>query len=422
MPHNWTEALSPSSPVIVFSIVDGPYPEKDIVGWARGMQNTALVSVTRRSQMLFAGPVMLGSMTSCPLCIETSLVPNYHFRTDLQRIEKGVADEHFSCPELLAYLDSFCASLVFYLGSYVFQHLKHGGTISPFGRAYCARLEDRVIKIDSWRIPHCVDPGTCARQNPEVEPAPMASFYHSNSSFSGLEGSDDSVSPNHRFLPSSVFTPDETSDRTRIALPKVGGLDCKFSGLLRSRRSIRSYKPSSISLHKLSALLFAGAGPTGRLRTKSGLAISMRTHPSGGALYPLSVLVIAQSVSGLATGIYLYTDQHSLLQLSSTDYVPLLSHNSGYRDLLLTSSAFIAIAGEFGRSTQKYGERGYRNVLLEAGHLLMNLQLGAAALNLGACCITGFVDRVYDETFGQFRKGINTIALLSVGNIEGSQT
>jgi len=40
----------------------------------------------------------------------------------------------------------------------------------------------------------------------------------------------------------------------------------------------------------------------------------------------------------------------------------------------------------------KYGERGYRYVWLEAGHVGQNLYLIATALGLGAVAIGGFFD------------------------------
>jgi SagB-type dehydrogenase family enzyme len=41
----------------------------------------------------------------------------------------------------------------------------------------------------------------------------------------------------------------------------------------------------------------------------------------------------------------------------------------------------------------KYGQRGYRHVLLDAGHVGQNLYLVATALGLGPTAIGGFFDR-----------------------------
>jgi SagB-type dehydrogenase family enzyme len=44
------------------------------------------------------------------------------------------------------------------------------------------------------------------------------------------------------------------------------------------------------------------------------------------------------------------------------------------------------------RPRRKYGERGYRLALLEAGHIAQNLCLVAAALELGSMNVCGFFD------------------------------
>jgi SagB-type dehydrogenase family enzyme len=51
----------------------------------------------------------------------------------------------------------------------------------------------------------------------------------------------------------------------------------------------------------------------------------------------------------------------------------------------------------FWRSRFKYGLRGYRFVLLEAGHAAQNALLAAAALALAAVPLGGFYDRRVDE-------------------------
>jgi len=44
------------------------------------------------------------------------------------------------------------------------------------------------------------------------------------------------------------------------------------------------------------------------------------------------------------------------------------------------------------RSLTKYGDRGYRYALIEAGHTMQNLNLAAAACGLGSVDLGGFYD------------------------------
>ena len=60
----------------------------------------------------------------------------------------------------------------------------------------------------------------------------------------------------------------------------------------------------------------------------------------------------------------------------------------------------IFVAAVFGRTRFKYGVRGYRFALLEAGHVGQNVLLAATALGLGAVPLGGYYDRLTDEFLG----------------------
>ena len=53
----------------------------------------------------------------------------------------------------------------------------------------------------------------------------------------------------------------------------------------------------------------------------------------------------------------------------------------------------LALSAVFWRSRFKYGLRGYRFVLLEAGHAVQNLLLCAAGLGIAALPVGGYYDR-----------------------------
>jgi SagB-type dehydrogenase family enzyme len=66
----------------------------------------------------------------------------------------------------------------------------------------------------------------------------------------------------------------------------------------------------------------------------------------------------------------------------------------------------------FWRSRFKYGLRGYRFTLLEAGHLVQNVLLSCTALGLAAVPIGGFYDRPVDELLGV--DGVNESVVYAV--------
>jgi SagB-type dehydrogenase family enzyme len=61
------------------------------------------------------------------------------------------------------------------------------------------------------------------------------------------------------------------------------------------------------------------------------------------------------------------------------------------------ASLIIFITALFERATTKYGERGYRFALLEAGHVGQNLALVASALDVAAMSVGGYFDYLIDE-------------------------
>ena len=60
--------------------------------------------------------------------------------------------------------------------------------------------------------------------------------------------------------------------------------------------------------------------------------------------------------------------------------------------LLENANAVVVMSAVFDRTLHKYGPRGYRYILIEAGHAAQNLCLLSAERNLATLCVGGFVD------------------------------
>ena len=83
--------------------------------------------------------------------------------------------------------------------------------------------------------------------------------------------------------------------------------------LLQQRRSVRSYKKSSLNLTEVGQLLWSAQGVSD--------AQGLRTAPSAGALYPLKLFVVVGDVNELSPGIYQYNpEEHSLLKTAMGIY------------------------------------------------------------------------------------------------------
>jgi len=165
--------------------------------------------------------------------------------------------------------------------------------------------------------------------------------------------------------------------------------------LLRTRRSRRQLVDRAIDLSTLALLMNAAAGKNGELRRKDGSAISVRTHPSGGALFPLEIYpIVLTGGKDVLPGVYHFDVAPAKLSRLAEGSLRSEARVACMNDGLLDKAAvLIAITGVFPRMRFKYSERGYRHVLLEAGHVGQNLILVGNALGLSVVPLSAFIDR-----------------------------
>jgi SagB-type dehydrogenase family enzyme len=141
--------------------------------------------------------------------------------------------------------------------------------------------------------------------------------------------------------------------------------------------------------------------------------------PSGGALYPLELYVHASAVLGLPIGLFHYEPPGHQLRLLRSD--PDASFRSGLviPEMAERAAVTIFLTAIFYRSTFKYGDRGYRFVLLEAGHVGQNLDLTAAALGLTSVNIGGYFDEIIDDYLDLDGLRHSAVYLAAVGGRSG---
>lgn len=175
----------------------------------------------------------------------------------------------------------------------------------------------------------------------------------------------------------------------------------KIKSLL-MRRSVRSFSGLGISFRLFSSLLYNAAGIT---RESENINYSRRSYPSAGARYPLEVYIVAQSIKGLKEGVYHYNVKDNQLEILLLEKMgEYILDITGGEKWLLKANFLIVITGVPDRSRLKYGERGYRYMLIEAGHLAQNFCLIAEAGGLATCPTGGFIES-------------KTISLLDIGNV-----
>ncbi len=174
--------------------------------------------------------------------------------------------------------------------------------------------------------------------------------------------------------------------RELIALPKPAPLHAELTDVLATRRSAAGFGSGELPMDVLAGLLVHSFGTTdvgGRPR---------RPTPSGGALYPIDLFVVAERVHGLASGMYHYDPyRNGLTPARGVDFEE-LCQATFHPELARDCAAMIVLGATFWRSRFKYGQRGLRFCLMDAGHLMQSLLLLGAGYSLSVRPIGGFID------------------------------
>ncbi len=141
----------------------------------------------------------------------------------------------------------------------------------------------------------------------------------------------------------------------------------KLSQALLARSFARDPSKGPLSLEVASRVLFAAYGCTAR---KWGLPL--RTAPSAGATYPLSIRAVVRDVEGLEPGVYVYSS------VSPLEHGLSPSGGSTEGDAPLT----ILVDCEPERTTRVYGGRGYMYINEEVGHVVQCVAVESGVLGL----------------------------------------
>jgi SagB-type dehydrogenase family enzyme len=180
-------------------------------------------------------------------------------------------------------------------------------------------------------------------------------------------------------------------ERPAIGLPPPG--ESALTALLRARRSCRAFAPRAMPLDAVAALAAAAQGVIEVAAVGDGHTMVRRAAPSAGGLYPLELHAALRRVDGLADGIYAYDPLgHALEELRRGELEPELAAALYAWPFVIGANVLFALVARFEQTQKKYGPRGYRYILLEAGHAVENVCLRAAELGLATLCIGGFVD------------------------------
>lgn len=186
-----------------------------------------------------------------------------------------------------------------------------------------------------------------------------------------------------------------------------------FMAAIELRMSVRDYQQMPISLLELSYLLWCTQGVKQVLGDKG----TLRTVPSAGARHAFETYLLINRVEGLQPGLYRFLAiEHKLVavNLEPTIAEEITQACKGQKSIINSAVTFIWGA-DIPRMTWRFGERGYRYLHLDAGHVCQNLYLSAQVIGCGACAIAAFDDAHLHEVLGMDGEEQFVVYLAAVG-------
>src|SRR5262249_16822049 len=178
-----------------------------------------------------------------------------------------------------------------------------------------------------------------------------------------------------------------------FSLPEPQFPTTTLKDAISARLSCRRFTDAPLKSLELPSLLKASYGIQSQIFFGDQEFLE-RLVPSGGGLYPLEIYLLVQHVESLEPGIYHYAVlPHALEQIRSLRlprrFTSELFMGQPY---VSQAAAIVVLAAVIERSLWEYSDRGYRYILLEAGHVAQNLNVVASALGLGSLNLGGFFD------------------------------
>ncbi|MFO8053298.1 MAG: SagB/ThcOx family dehydrogenase [Candidatus Omnitrophota bacterium] len=182
----------------------------------------------------------------------------------------------------------------------------------------------------------------------------------------------------------------EMKEKRTIQLPQPEHKgDLSVEEAIFNRQSRRSFKDAPLKLPEISQILWAAGGKN--VDTATGPS---RTFPSAGGIYPQQFYLSANKISGLDQGIYRYSwSKHQLILIKKGNYSQQLSAAALGQQVVTQAPATIIITALYEKTTQKYGQRGEKYVLIDTGFAGENIYLQSESLGLATVAVGAFSEQ-----------------------------
>ncbi len=247
-------------------------------------------------------------------------------------------------------------------------------------------------KISTLQLP------LVAYSETEVEYPAMRKMHDASSLDSGAEVTAwrGKTPPSQLPTPKGTVTPLQPLDDSAIPSDSI-------EQVISRRGSTRKFSRDSITLPQLSTMLD---------RATRGIPADF-LEPLGSHLNDLYLIV--NNVQGLAAGAYVYHWENKLLELLKPgDFREKAGYLGLEQQIPLEAAVDVFFLADLKTILQRFGNRGYRAVQLEAGIIGGKLYLGAYAQRLGASGLTFYDDDVV-SFFSPHARGKSAIFLVALG-------
>jgi SagB-type dehydrogenase family enzyme len=175
----------------------------------------------------------------------------------------------------------------------------------------------------------------------------------------------------------------------------LGGNLTGLEQTILKRRSTRAYTGAELSLDELKALLHFTYQPD------AYASQGLDPNPDYFDLSLLETFVVVLGVNGLEAGCYYYAPKaQELRQIRFKNFRRDVHFLCLGQDLGRDAGAAVFHTADLSAAIAKYGDRAYRYLHLDAGHLGQRLNLAAIHLDLGVSGIGGFYDDQVNEVLG----------------------
>ncbi len=274
-------------------------------------------------------------------------------------------------------------------------------------------LADRLEIGENLSLTRTALPATTQREYPHLEDGQLLNYFHqatqiefnantkidwtsteaTEATNATVGGSDDDETAPHRAdkynIPFCLKVPTLTSPVD---------WDVNLDGLeqtMINRRSTRAYTGEPLTLDELKTLLDFTYQP------QHYIDQDLDGSPDYFDLELVETFVAVSGVTGLEEGCYYYAPKaQELRQIRFKNFRSELHYLCLGQDLGRDAAAVMFHTADLEKAVSKYGDRAYRYLHLDAGHLGQRLNLAAVYLDLGVSGIGGFFDDQVNEVLG----------------------